>query len=207
LSLARLRDREALVWLLAHPEATDRQDRHQLTALLKRFGRSFASELRAALAGRTDESRIRLAAIDALGIFRDQESRELLESVLREPGLEARAAAARALGAMRSSASVPALCQALRDPAWPVRAQAARALGAIGSDDAVEPLSRATSDASWWVRRNTAYALARHGETGLEALLQLSQLSPDRYVREMTVEVLQILEWDQRSHGGLARVE
>lgn len=207
LALARLHDREALVWLLEHPAATHGQDRHRLTALLKRFGREFVADLRNTLIGCSGDRTIGLAAIETLGIFRDLDSRELLEVLLRESGLEARASAARALGALRSPASVPVLCRALEDPAWQVRAQAARSLGAVRSDDAIEPLTRATSDSSWWVRRNTTYALARHGEAGLKALLSLSQMSPDRYAREMAVEVLQMLEWDRHSHGGLARVE
>ena len=207
LALARLHDRQTLVWLLEHPQATDGQDRHRLTALLKRFGREFVADLRNALIGCSQDSTIALAAIETLGIFRDLDSRELLEQFVRESGLEARASAARALGALRSPASAPVLCRALDDPAWQVRAQAARSLGDVRSDIAIEPLARATSDSSWWVRRNTAYSLARQGERGLDELLRLSQLSPDRYVREMTVEVLQMLEWDRRSRGGIARVE
>jgi HEAT repeat protein len=207
LALARAHDREALRWLLAHPKATQSQDRHRLTALLKRFGPEFAAELRESLDRGTDEHQIGLATIEVLGIFRDEESRERLEAILRQAGLEARASAARALGAIGSGDSVPALCEALKDPDWRVRAQAASSLGAAPFDSAVEPLLLATSDSSWWVRRNTAYALARHGEPGLDALLRLSQLSPDRYVREMSVEVLQMLEWESVSHGGLSRVE
>jgi hypothetical protein len=207
LALARLRDREALRWLLAHPQATQGQDRQRLTALLKRFGASFVPDFRSALAAGTCETAIGLATIEVLGVFKDAGSHERLESILRESGLEARASAARALGAIHASASIPSLCEALKDSEWQVRAQAARALGTIGSDAPVEPLSNAMSDSSWWVRRNAAYALARHGEAGLVALLRQSQFSSDRFVREMTVEVLQMLEWDRHSHGGLSRVE
>lgn len=207
LALARLRDREALCWLLSHPEATRRQDRHRLTALLKRFGPEFVPEVRAALADGSCETQIGLAMIEVLGIFADAGSRPRLEDILRTGGVEARTSASRALGAIRAPESAAALCEALRDTDWRVRAQAARSLGELESHDAVDALSRATSDSSWWVRRNTAYSLARHGERGMEVLLRLSQLSPDRYVREMTIEVLQMLEWDRRSRGGIARVE
>lgn len=207
LALARLRDREALRWLLAHPGATRGQDRHRLTALLKRFGPEFVPELRAALAGGSCETQIGLATIETLGIFGDTGSREQLEHILRSGSIEARTSAGRALGAIRAPESSAALCAALEDADWHVRAQAARSLGELDSDESVVALSRSTSDSSWWVRRNTAYALARLGERGLDELLRLSQFSPDRYVREMTVEVLQMLEWDRRSRGGIARVE
>ena len=105
LALARLGDREVCAWLLAHPEATERQDRHRLTALLKRFG---------------PRCRRRIARCAAPALVRshhrpgcDRSARHLPRSRLARaagehsaPGrtLEARASAARALGALRSRA-------------------------------------------------------------------------------------------------------
>ena len=207
LALARLRDRAALRWLLAHPAATERQDRRILTAVLKRFGPEFVPELRDALRPGSPETRIGIATIEVLGIFGDRGSREPLEAILRGGAVESRTSAARALGAIRLPEALPALLAALSDPDWPVRAQAARSLGALELDGAVETLAEAACDASWWVRRNVAYALARLGARGLDQLLRVSQLSSDRYAREMSVEVLQMLEWERRSRGGISRVE
>lgn len=206
LALARLGDREAFVWLLGHPEATEALGPRAVTAILKRFGRRRARDARRHLSDPAPEAPIRFAAIEILGVWHDRRARTVLETLLRDAGRESRVAAARALGRIRDRASVPTLIVALSDPAWQVRAQAARALGEIRSPESLAALRLAMEDAGWWVRRNAGYALASHGEAGIATLHRLAQLGTDAYAREMAIEVLQASAWDQQSPGGITRV-
>ena len=206
LALARLRDRKALRWLLAHPEATQALGPRVLTALLKRFGRSAAGDARLALVGGASETAIGLAVIEMLGIWRDRRALTELERLLSDGAAETRVAAARSLGHLRARTSVPALLVALGDSAWQVRAQAARALGEIPSRAALDLLRSAMEDSAWWVRRNAGYALAAHGEPGTTALHRLAQLGADPYARSMAIEVLQASAWEEWSPGGMSRV-
>ncbi|NOT32953.1 MAG: hypothetical protein HOP12_02150 [Candidatus Eisenbacteria bacterium] len=206
LALARIHDHAALVWLLDHAETLAPLSRHQLVALIKRFGPESLPTLRFGLAAADFERPSGLAAVDVLGLWRDVESREALEALLSSGGLEARIAAARALGSLAAPESVGPLCAALRDAAWQVRAQAARALGGHGVSEAVAALAPCLNDHSWWVRRNAAYAMGSLGATGRAQLDLIATLSGDAYARGAASEVLQALEWDVESPGGVSRV-
>jgi HEAT repeat protein len=207
LSLARLRDRPTLAWLLEHPQRTARYGRFQLVALIKRFGPDAHDELRRLARTGLTEAPIHLASVEVLGLRRDLRSRRILEALMLSPSVEARIVATRAVGRIGSMRSLPALQGALADPAWQVRAQAGRALGEIGVGSSAPRLSPCLTDASWWVRRNAGYALAELGEEGREVLASLAVGSPDRFAREMAQEVLQAVEWDTESPGGVARAE
>jgi HEAT repeat protein len=206
-ALARIHDHAALVWLLDHADALEPLSRHQLVSLIKRFGRDSAPTLRFGLAAADFERPTGLAAVDVLGLWRDAESREMLEALLCEGGLEARIAAARALGNIATPESVPSLCAALSDAAWQVRAQAARALGGHPGAAAIAALDACLSDVSWWVRRNAAYAIGSLGAEGEALLRQVAKVHEDAYARGAASEVLQALQWDAESPGGLSRVE
>jgi HEAT repeat protein len=206
LSLARMSDREGLRWLLDHPGATARRSRRQLVGLLKRFGPEMVHELRRSLEGWSAEAPIHLAAVEVIGLWGDRLSLPHLTSLLRSGGLEGRVAAARALGRIGSRTSLPDLLVALEDPAWHVRAQAAHALGAITDPETVPRLAARVRDMAWWVRRHAAYALARQGEEGRRALEALAGQAEDAFAAEMAREVLQLLEWERESPGGITRV-
>jgi len=206
LALARIHDHAALVWLLDHSETLAPLSRHQLVSLIKRFGQDSLPTLRFGLAAADFERPSGLAAVDVLGLWRDVESREALETLLAEGGTEARIAAARALGSVGAPDSVPPLCAALEDGAWQVRAQAARALGALGATASVAALTPCLSDVSWWVRRNSAYALGMLGEAGAAQLSRIAAHDRDPYARGAASEVLQALAWDLESPGGVSRV-
>ena len=207
LSLARLRDRSTLSWLLEHPQRTARYGRFQLVALIKRFGPDAHGELRRLVRAGLTEAPIHLASVEVLGLRKELRSRRILEGLMHSPSIEARIVATRAVGRIGSSRSLPALQGALGDPAWQVRAQAGRALGEIGVASVAPRLGHCLGDASWWVRRNAGYALAELGDAGREALASLASDSPDRFAREMAQEVLQAVEWDTESPGGVTRVE
>lgn len=206
LSLGRMGDLRALVGLLKHPELTAGCGRYQLVALLKRFGTQATVELRRVLTIGDVDSPIHVAAIEVLGLRRDQRSRRRLEDLLLARSPETRIVVTRALGRLGSSRSVPALRDALGDPLWQVRAQAARALGDIGASSATPQLSAGLHDPAWWVRRNSAYALASFGQAGQAILTATATDSDDGYARDMAREVLQALEWERESPGGLTRV-
>jgi hypothetical protein len=206
LALARMRDREALDWLLDHPDATALRSRQQLVALLKRFGRGGVSILREAISGWTVQSPIHLAAVEVVGVWEDHESLPALGRMLRAGDLEARVAAARALGGIGGRSALPALVAALDDQAWQVRAQAARALGRMPDPNSIAPLGACVRDVAWWVRRNAAYAIALHGAAGRVTLEAIARQRNDVFASEMAAEVLQLIEWERESPGGLSRV-
>ena len=206
LALARIHDHAALVWLLDHAESLSPLSRHQLVALFKRFGRESLPTLRFGLAAADFERPSGLAAVDVLGLWRDGESREPLEALLAEGGLEVRIAAARALGSLAAPESALPLCTSLADPAWQVRAQAARALGGHDGPATIAALVPCLRDVSWWVRRNAAYALGSLGAPGAAQLQVIAALDADPYARGAASEVLQALEWDRESPGGVSRV-
>ena len=207
LALARVKERGALRWLLLNPHATGSRSRYQLAALIKRFGPGAAPQLRRALREGRGESPIGLATIEALGLWKDHRSRGRLEALLLAGGTETRIAAARALGGIGDPRSGAALSEALSDASWPVRAQAARALSQLGIPVAIQRLIAAMEDPGWWVRRNAGYALATMGQPGEQALHWVRHQSRDRYAQEMAAEVLQAIEWDRESPGGISRVE
>lgn len=206
LSLARMGALPALVALLEHPELTNRCGRYQLVALLKRFGPQANDRLRRVLTIGDIDSPIHVAAVEILGIRRDQRSRRKLEDLLLARSPETRIVATRALGRLGSSRSVPALRDALGDPVWQVRAQAARALGELGASSVTPQLATSLRDPAWWVRRNAAYALAAFGPAGQAVLTSTAADSDDRYARDMAREALQALDWERESPGGITRV-
>jgi hypothetical protein len=206
LALARLQDRRALRWLLDHPDALARRGRQQLVALLKRFGEDSVGDLRAAIEGWEIESPIHIAAVEVVGLRRDAASRARLEQLLATGGPEARVAAARSLGNLGHRRAVPALLAALDAEAWELRAQAARSLGMLGDESAVPGLAPRLRDTSWWVRRNAAYALALLGAPGRAALESITAQTQDVFAAEMAEEVLQLMDWDLESPGGISRV-
>jgi len=209
LALARLHDADALEWLLQHPESLRGYSRHQLVALIKRFGPAGLESLRRAVAFEPPEASVRLVAIDALGLWKDEASRVRFEALLADGELETRVAAARALGHLAAADSLQALEGGLHDRAWQVRAQAALALGALGmaGAPAVPALVTRLRDLSWWVRRHAAYSLGRMGLIGQQALASVAAHDRDAYARDAACEVLQMIEWERESPGGQARVE
>ncbi len=208
LALARLWDAAALEWLLQHPESLAGLSRHQLLALIKRFGRAALGKVRALATLEPSEAPLHLAALDALGLWKDEASRPWLERLLRSGELEARVAAARALGNIGAQGSLGPLQEALRDRAWQVRAQAARALAEFGETaaPAIPALAARTRDLSWWVRRHAAFSLSRLGPRGRAALASVAERDTDPFARDVAFEVLQALDWERESPGGLARV-
>jgi HEAT repeat protein len=206
LALARLEHLPALEWLLEHSTATSDCGRYQLVALLKRFGTGGNTALRHALFAETIETPIQLAAIELLGLRRDLHARRRLEDLLLAESVETRIAVTRALGRIGAARSLPALQDALGDPAWQVRAQASRALGELNVKFSAPRLAPLLRDPSWWVRRNSAYALADLGRAGRATLARLAREDTDPFARDMAREVLQALDWEAESPGGITRV-
>jgi HEAT repeat protein len=135
-----------------------------------------------------------ITAVRVLGEIRDPRAEPVLIDLLGSAAdLNVRARAAAALGAVGGPLAPPALRVALQDEAWQVRAQAAASLGSLGDRGSVSELSAVIADESWWVRRNCAEALGGLGAPGRAALEELSG-SPDRYVRDRCLAVLQTLQ-------------
>ncbi len=183
---------EALTLALAHPS---RWTATTVAADLVEMGPSAVPTLieiaSAAGSGHPGAHEAAVTAVRVLGEIRDPRAESVLIGLLdHAKDLNVRARAAAALGAVGGALAPPALRDALSDGEWQVRAQAASSLGALGDRDSVPALSAAISDTDWWVRRNCAEALGELGEPGRRALVALST-SPDRYVRDRCVAVLE----------------
>jgi len=190
LALARLRDRRALRWVLAHPEALARRTPRALAALLRSFGRPGLAILAEVLERGGADARLERAMIETLGLGGRRTAAAAIERRLAAANTDVRVAAVRALSRLGVAEAAPALIACLADPEWPVRAQAARALGLAGAAAAVAPLAAGLTDREWWVRRHAAYALLALGEAGRAALLQAAAASPDPYARDIASEAL-----------------
>jgi len=130
---------------------------------------------------RRTKERFLLAAIDALGRFRDDtpESLAALKQQLRHRASAVRIAAIGALDRIgRSSPELfDDLIEMLGDRVVEVRAHAALAIGSLPGDRqaAVVPLSRALADDNSYVRTAAAQALGRIGADAASAVPTLTQ--------------------------------
>jgi HEAT repeat protein len=145
-----------------------------------------ATKVAAERSGRQARERILLAAIEALGEFRDGAPSTL--SVLRKQ-LKSRLSAVRiaALGALvRIGESSPELLEdvidRLEDRALEVRAHAALAIGGLAGDRraAVVPLTRALAEDNTYVRTAAAQALGKIGADAASAVPALRQMLEKR---------------------------
>jgi HEAT repeat protein len=189
-ALGRHRDRGALRWLLAHPEALAGRTPRSLAGCLRAYGRRALPVLATALDGDIASPLLERAILETLGRGGYRAAAVAIERRLTSESLDVRVAAARALGELRAITSATSLMAALKDDAWQVRAQAARSLGAIPAPVAIVTLEARLTDRSWWVRRHAAYALAELGADGLAVLRRIAESSPDPYARDMAHEVL-----------------
>jgi len=190
LALARLRDRSALRWVLAHPGSFARRTPRARVALLRAFGRGALPVVAEVLEKGASDARMERAMIETIGLGGLRAAAPAIERRLAAEDVDVRVAAVRALGRLKSAGFAPALVARLADPEWAVRAQAARALGLAGDATAVEPLASCLTDRAWWVRRHAAYALLALGEAGMRALRGAAAASPDPYARDIASEAL-----------------
>jgi tetratricopeptide (TPR) repeat protein len=145
--------------------------------------------------------------VDALGYFgahllairwiqgRDAELLELAEDVaahVTDPDAEVRAASLRALGRLgfMPPVAVPGALEATGDPVEFVRVQAMRTAVLLPHAEARTALWRGLGDQSWWVRRAAAHALLGLGMEGPDLVQRAARTHPDRYARQMALQVL-----------------
>src|SRR5919108_621713 len=120
---------------------------------------------------------------------------ELAEDVAAHVGdrdAEVRSASLRALGRLGilPRSAVRGALEATRDPIEFVRVQATRTAVLLPSDRARTALWRGLGDESWWVRRAAAHALLELGVEGPGLVQRASRTHPDRYARQMALQVL-----------------
>ena len=132
------------------------------------------------------------AALDAAGRLKLLDLGERIGDFVsyREP--EVRAAAIRALGRLGylPASAEPGLVAALRDEVEFVRVQAAHAAVLLPSETAAVSLWELLGDRSWWVRRAAGESLAHIAGIGVRELGRAARSHPDRYARQMAVQIL-----------------
>ena len=133
--------------------------RRRAIRALEKAGPSAVEPLVAAL--RSEKSRARAGAAEALGRIKDGRAVEPLIAVLQDKISNVRAGAAEALGKIKDGRAVEPLIAALDDKNPDVRSWAAKALGEIKDTRAVEPLMAALKDQDADVRHSAAKALAK----------------------------------------------
>jgi HEAT repeat protein len=159
-SLARQRDRRALLWILDHPSYFASRPPRARTALLRAFGPSATPVLAQRLLDGIDHPEFERSVIERLGAARHRPAAPTILRRLDHPSIDVRVAAARALGRMGVIEAAPSLQRTLCDPAWEVRAQAARALGLLEDLSAIPALTARLDDPEWWVRHHAERSLA-----------------------------------------------
>jgi HEAT repeat protein len=131
-------------------------------------------------------------AIDAVGRLKLLGLAEDVGVHVADPDAEVRAAALRALGrlGMLPTNAAAGLADAMGDRVEFVRVQAARTAMLLQPEVATPALWRGLGDESWWVRKAAAHGLLGLGLEGPDLLQRASRTHPDRYARQMALQVL-----------------
>src|ERR671918_432856 len=131
-------------------------------------------------------------AIDAVGRLKLLELAEDVAAHVTDPDAEVRAASLRALGRLGflPPVAVPGALEATGDPVEFVRVQATRTAVLLPHAEARTALWRGLGDQSWWVRRAAAHALLGLGMEGPDLVQRAARTHPDRYARQMALQVL-----------------
>jgi HEAT repeat protein len=131
-------------------------------------------------------------AIDAVGRLKLLGLAEDVAAHVADPDAEVRAAALRALGrlGMLPTTAAAGLADAMGDRVEFVRVQAARTAMLLEPEVATPALWRGLGDESWWVRKAAAHGLLGLGLDGPDLLQRASRTHPDRYARQMALQVL-----------------
>jgi HEAT repeat protein len=131
-------------------------------------------------------------AIDAVGRLKLLALADDVAAHVAASDAEVRAAALRALGRLGilPAAAAPGVAGALADDVEFVRVQAARTAMLLPPGVARPALWRGLGDESWWVRRAAAHALMGLGVDGPDLLQRATRTHPDRYARQMALQVL-----------------
>ncbi|MGH2653840.1 MAG: HEAT repeat domain-containing protein [Actinomycetota bacterium] len=131
-------------------------------------------------------------AIDAVGRLKLLGLAEDVGAHVADPDAEVRAAALRALGRLGilPTNAAAGLADAMGDRVEFVRVQAARTAMLLQPEVATPALWRGLGDESWWVRKAAAHGLLGLGLDGPDLLQRASRTHPDRYARQMALQVL-----------------
>lgn len=132
------------------------------------------------------------AALDAAGRLKLLELGDRIGGFAAYRAPEVRAAAIRALrrlGYLPPPAE-PGLSAALHDEVEYVRVQAAHAAVLLPPQTATVELWELLGDRSWWVRRAAGESLVRIAGLGVRELGRAARSHPDRYARQMAVQIL-----------------
>lgn len=140
-----------------------------LADILRQFGEPSLPALHELASGEAN-SRVKAAAIIAIGNIGALASFETLMRLLLDSSIEIRANAATALGNIGNERAAPAIAAMLDDPQADVRVQAANALGMLKAENTLPSLTRSLSDADWWVRFGSAKSIYNFGDKGVALL-------------------------------------
>src|SRR5712692_5668938 len=133
---------------------------------------------------------VRVAAVQQLGMLKEDVPLEALLQALKDEHSNVRAAAARALGMLGPRTPIEPLVAALSDTEWTVRAAAALALGRLSGRTPLEPLVAILNDLDASVRVAATWSLGTLGEQAPVEPLVNGLSDPAWLVREAALLAL-----------------
>ena len=144
-----------------------------------------------------EKVRVRLAAVDALGMLKDRRATEVTHSFLRDKRAVLALAAIDALGQIGDSTAVNALVTVVQEEVPVLRLAAIDALGQIGDSTAVDVLCLQTQSKISQVRWVSAVALGRIGSP--RAIGPLANLLGDEEMRRTVLLALAQIDKNWRA--------
>jgi HEAT repeat protein len=129
-------------------------------------------EIKALVTEPDTNSRVRLAAVEALAMNGDYSLVPVITrlAIAASDDADELPGYLHALGLLAHPAARPAVLDGLSRSSYPVRAEAARAAGRIGVVEFAGQIASLLDDGEWWVRFRAAEALFRLGDPGVEWL-------------------------------------
>jgi len=148
---------------------------------------------------RSGDAKVRLAAIQSLGVMECKAGTEGLLKRLKEQDATPVYEAAKALGRIGDERAVPALRELAANPDGRLREAAAFALGSAKDDESLLVLCRLLADEAWQVRESAVLSLRRLGrKEAAEPLIEGLR----GCTRRVAVEIRDTLaEWTQKDFG------
>lgn len=164
--------------------------RAQLDDLLPRDAARLRDTLLRVFNSEAESVEVRRRALEAVGVFNDEQVAGAIERAYRHPDRRFRVSALYAMGRSCDRRWLPMVGEALSSPDPEVRFEAVRACGEIGDRTMVARIAALLEDPDTEVRLAAIGALGKIGGGAAKRLLQRYLTHPDEAVRDAADEAL-----------------